>query len=153
MKILPLRTLTHTARKIRRCQPYKDRVLAKAFYFMPRNHDIICSSDSEKAVASRNQKCQYFCILTVKFKIRGISQSCSIAQINDLQLPQIGSTATLHKKTIPSHSMYHTKHYMRRNDFTWLSRQKRRRNISLINKGQVGSELREPKGISSFPSP
>ena len=73
-KILPLRSLTHTAGKIRWGEPYQNRVLSEAFDFMPRNDDIVLSPQPEKTIASRNQKCQYPCVLTVEFKIRGIAE-------------------------------------------------------------------------------
>ena len=95
--------LTDTTRKIRGRQSNKDRIFPEAFDLMPRNYDIIGSADSENPVASDDKERQNPSVLLIKFKIRGISQSCSVTKIDDLKPSQVCRTASFHGPSPPHH--------------------------------------------------
>ena len=71
-------------------------ILADAFDLAPRNDDVIRPPQSKNAARATDDQCRDPCILAVKFKVAGISESGAVAKIHNFQLPQLRGTATLH---------------------------------------------------------
>lgn len=71
-------------------------VLSDAFDLIPGNDQIVLSAPSKQSAASGDHERKYPCILAVEFKISRIPEASSVAQIDDLQMPQISGADAFH---------------------------------------------------------
>lgn len=97
---LPLVSCTDTTGKLLRRQLYQNGVLSNALDHMPRDDQIILLSPPEKAAASGNDQSKDSGVVSVEFKIAGISQARAVTQVDDLQISKVRRAATLHNTVV-----------------------------------------------------